>query len=889
MVNKKLYLSKIISCIIILSTIFTVFCFFEVKVNAADTANNERVVDFLNKLDIDAQTGEQGVTRLEFAAMIMKAVNQYNNNVNIDKSVFDDVEGVAVSYVNQAVSMGYFVVPEDKKFRPYDNITYQEASAVCVRVLGYESFKASNRGMSAYIDIATRLKLLRDVNIGDFTVDSVNRIVYNMLHSDVARIEYSNGSVLSTKIGDTSLLEEVYGIRMYRGVVRSINGVSIVGCNAVNSDRIMVDGNVYAINEKYDTHKYLGNNADYYITNMDGEDTLFAIYENPNSNTIVINGNKIKSVASDLSQITYYNMNNSLKTVSLIRNFTGVYNNSNKFSISKADFEGSGTFITLKDNDGDGNYDIVYIEKPEYYQVASVSITYERIDFKDSNEPLQLSKVTDASQLCVILEDGREVDYLSIVKGSCVEVLLSRTESGAIDYSKSIKILILENKVSGRITNIADGGDDNTITINEQEYGYISDIRDKLSVGKTADFYIGSCGKIVIVSQGYMSDDMYGYLVKSYSESDGRTYLKIFTQNNKMKVFSTGDKVSFTGYKDGGYVENKSISSQELINYASSSQLVCFSADDDDVLKKIVLAYDYSNDSTYNGYDTDRFSLEYHSLNGRIFNVVASEDYFYNSDSIIFNIPADGNTKDYFVESYSYYAEQNNVEVMLYDANEKWVVSVGVVITSDSAAQEPDDETLGEENIAVISEVYSMLNDDDEVIRAYKAYRCGQEVELIPNKETLSDKIISVPNQGEKSKILFSELEPGDVIQFWKNSAGKVSQINVLFRFNKSNLQPKYYNIWPHEGHISVLITDFGKVTKYSQGSYFMLENTDKKYNFGDTRQKTYIYEFNVNTGAVNVLDELGFLNDETSENPDYVFTKRRRTSLRDVVIYRNN
>lgn len=886
MISPKEYIGRITAGIVAFVILVLVLCLPECRVNAK-YASEERIADFLGKLEIGAYSGK-GVTRVDFASMIMKAVDAYENNNVVEESVFLDVEGIPVSFVNPAVSMGYFKVPDDRKFRPYDYVTYEEAVAVCVRVLGYENMAVQKGVMAEYIVFAQRLDILSGVSASDFHADSVNRLVYNMLHGMCAKKTYTASDLSHIEIGTVSLLEEIYGIRFLSGSVTSINGLARVGTDAVNAQKIMIDGNSYVTLDTYDTEKFLGIYVDYYVTEMNGREILFAMYACTEQTSIRLYGSDIVKAAEDVSSLTYYNGKSS-KTAKLAKDITVIYNNENRFAVTANDFLGEDVTVILTDADKDGVYDHAMIKKPEYHKVLTVNADYMRLDFEDGSNPLLLGEISDEDQLMIVSQNGSKAELADIKNGSYIEVLLSKTASGEIDYEKAITITLLENKITGKAEAIT--STDNRIVIDGTEYPYISDISDEIQLGEIADFYIGTSGTIVAVGENSYDSTMYGYWVAAAKEGglSGEIKVKLFTQNNQMKQFKTDKKVKFSGYINGVYEDNRAVQAEELLKYVAKPQLVRFYADENDVLKQVHVAYDHSGEPSYEGYDPDRFSLEYHSKNGRFFNVVVNEDYFYDASSVIFSIPEDGKDEDYHADKYSYYAEERNVELMAYDSNDKWAIAAGVMISSDSAAAEPENDVIADEYVVLISKKISVLDEDGMPITAYTGYCRGAEIKLIPYRETLSDKTISVPAQGEKSEIFFNELNPGDVLQCWKNSDGKVRQMNVLHRFDAKNPKPAYYSLEPGSGYLSVCITEFGAVTKSRPDSYFRLESTDKRYNLADLRYPCYIYEFDVNTGRVTVLKSLGFFDDVSSENPDYVFAKTRRTSLRDVVIYRSN
>lgn len=877
---------KVFSLMLVFAIIFSGMVLPATGVRA-DEAYDARVTDFLQRLDITPAQATEAVTRYDFAVMVMQSVNAYRNNTAVGDSAFRDVEGIAVSVINPAVELGYFKVPDDRMFRPYDAVTYAEAAAVAVRVLEYEYQIKDTADVGKYLNIAQSQGVLKGVSAQPFTGKEVNRLIYNMLHAKCATTDYyfQSGTHSNDKI---VLMEKIFGIVSYSGTVSAINGLAATGSESTNRKYVVIDGKAYKTEDEYSSADFLGSYVNYYVTEDDGEDVLFAMYHRYDIGRIVIEGDDLKSVTDDLSSLTY-SANQVNKTVKLASDATILYNHSEKFSASKKDFLQEDATITLVDGDNDNVYDTVSIENPAYYQAAAVSETENRIDDKDGKEPIILSNAHDSNQVSICFEDRTPANFSSISADSRLEVLYSTAEDGTIDYSKAIEITILQKKAEGAIQSISTA--DKTVRIDGTDYEYVSGIASKLKVGRNMLVYFNTKGKLAFAQSVSGSEKLYGYLVRAYEKEpfSAEVAFKIFTQDGEMKNFEASSKLTYSGYIDGNYVKDKSIEAIDLLKYASDGQLVKFKADDQGILKNIEFAYDHSSDNNYEGYDDDAFSLEYQSNRGKLFNLVASPNYFYDNDSIIFGIPDSGKDSDYVAERYSYFTETNNIPVKVYDTNEKMIAAVGVATLSDSVMQELTDEEAGDEYIALISDKFEMYDEkEDEIVSAFKAYSKGKEVTLVANNEELCDKNIDVPNQGEKSKIYFNELNPGDIIQYRTNQNGQVSLLNVLSRFDKDKMDAKYFVSNPSEDYLSYMILECGKVTKYKAGGYFTLENDpSRKYSLSDKRMPIYLYLYNLSTGTVEVLPSMSYLREATEANPDYVFVKTRRTSVRDVVIYR--
>lgn len=841
--------------------------------------------DILSRLSVTPAEANAKVSRYDFAVMIMKAVNKYDDSTAIDESVFSDADGIAVSVLNAAAEYGYFKVPEDGKFRPYDSVTCAEAAAVAVRVLGFEYKIKNGANLMQYTDVARSCGVLKGVNAEDFRGSAVNRLIFNMLTADCADSVYlQNGTEVKTE--KRSLLETVFGISRRRGTVTAVSGTAVLGNDSHDMNVTVIGGNEYISSEAYSAEEYLGADVDYYVTEMDGADRLFAMYRRTDGGITVVNGGDITYLAPDFSSLRYYDGGRS-KTVYIDPEATIIYNNSKRFAVTYDEIAKENVTVTLTDGNNDDFADTVSVDCPKYYKVASVSGDDMRIDDEDGEESVTLGSFRE-SLVTVRFEDGSAAETGDIKKDCVLEVFCTEADDGTTDYSAAARFVILRNSVSGKIESIDTS--DNTVTINGAVYRYLPEISGMIKTGNTVTAYIGTNGRLVYAEKNADDTKVYGYLVKAAGKNriSSTIEMKIFTQNGEMLVAETGNRVKFTGYINGKYTQDSTVNADELTSLASAGQLIRYSLDGEGKIKSVELAYDHSAETGYVGYDEDRFSLEYHNSRGRLFNVVASENYFYDSKSIIFGIPENGDDEDYTAENYSYYAETDNIDISLYDAGKNCSVAVGVAYVSDSSMPELSYEEEGDTYAALIASKYYTRNSDGDMVTAFKAYCRGSEVRLTANNDKTADNNVAVPTQGEKKKILFDELNPGDVIQYKTNSKGEVNLVNVLNRYDADNPTERQYYNSGSEGYLSTMITAFAAAEACRPGGYFTLENDlSRRYSFADTRAKSYIYLYDVRKQTVEVLDSLPYLNTTQSGNPDYVFVKTRRTSVRDMVIYR--
>lgn len=884
-------LMKRIVSVILTILMITAICSAAFGFDKASTVENE-AFDLLSKLDIGVSEQDGKITRNEFLILIMQMTGLYDYHTDVTECVFSDVAGTMSGLVNAAIKIGYITVPENRLFRGEDYITVQEAAAMCIRALGYELGNDKKGDMGAYMSLAYKLDLLNNVYVNNFSNDDVNQMLFNMLHAGCMDVQV-NGEYEITDSETNSFLEIHYGIKYVTGYVTAIGDVSLTGKDIALKNQIKIDDTQY-IYEKKLGYEYLNSKVNAYVTSENGDNKIFALYMKKQIKEEIIASNDIQSVNDTVTTITY-RKNNKQTKITLTNDCTFIYNNEKLFGIKKSQLLKDATSLKFYDGNSDGKYELAVIEEYKYYEVASKTLKNERIDDKNGLPSLYLNTEDDEEKHCIYSANGNKVTFDSINIGNYLEVMYTEKEDGTPDDKKAIEIRILTNKKSGVLSSI--DMESNILALdNGDEYTYIENIEKDLVLRRAYDFIIGSNGKIAIAKVNSEKNNVgkYGYLVDAATvrSINKKIQVELFTQDNEMVILETKeDKVYYCGEYGGKYYDNRSLKSDEFMSLFANEQLVKYQTDENGNLKKIWKYTDYSTDSTYDGFDENRFSREFATNTGRIFGIAASENYFYNDSTIMFAIPESKNEDEYMVGSYLVAGELRPANIELYDSNSDFTVKAGVVhVTSTGTGGGMSVSIMGDGFPTLITKKIYVIDEDGNETPAYKGYRGGSEITIKPLNETVRDRNVSVPEQGEKSTIYFTELNPGDVIMYETDAKGRVNVLEVLYRFKTNNLDSKCYNASPGDEYNSELITYFGKASKYKAGSYFMTEySDDRKFNFGDKRRPTHIYEFDVNTHEVTVLDNIGYLNCTEHADPDYLFVKCRRTTTRDVVIYRKN
>lgn len=201
------------------------------------------------------------VTRAEFTKIAI-AASDYRNAVAAGMTVspFYDVSYShwAAPYIQLAVSNKLVNGYEDSTFRPENNVTYEEAVTIFLKLLGYTNDDFGSSWPYGQVGLANNLKLTQGVgkNIGDvLTRSDVMNLVYNLLNTK--------------KKGSSEKYISVFDCEI-------IENVTLIATTwqdpSINGGKIYTSSGTYDIDANFDT-SHVGEKGDIVLKNK--EDLLY--------------------------------------------------------------------------------------------------------------------------------------------------------------------------------------------------------------------------------------------------------------------------------------------------------------------------------------------------------------------------------------------------------------------------------------------------------------------------------------------------------------------------------------------------------------------------------------------------------------------------------------
>lgn len=596
-------MKRILSCItaVLIALTSMYLPIYAVEKNDASELNGDQkeAMTLFTALDI-AEDGAENVTltREDFAFYLAKLLN-VDVYKTAEKRYFKDLSMTSYGTysVNALTDMNVISRNDEGEFRPDDAITLEEASKMLCAVTGYTVYAEAHGGYpTGYLQTAKRNKFMADV--ADANALSLYEALEMMYKA--ARIEMYEVVSISAKDNTTeykagsgnTLLSLYHNVYFKEGTVNGAYGASAVADITPEKGTVTIDDTRYLDEYGAATPDMLGEYVEYFYkwSKSDSMPKLIAV---------VVLSESVRFSTEDLisfdgERITYYeNDGEDKRTISLESPVT-VYNGSPVSEGIAAVYDNLNKgYISIKDMDDDGKYDMVMIDD---YATVVVSYTdekqqilYDKLDIK-SNVSL-----TEYDVVRIVNESGNEIGFSDISKGDVLSITKSKDKS-------VINIIRVRNTFNGTADVIKTEGE-LKVTIGDTEYeiddSYDELITDRINAGSKYYWSLDVMGDIVYVSD-YEADRMnYAYVIDAVSSDEvwaSDVKIKLATENKAVEIFTTADRVRVDGktYKED-----------------AAGVLKALKMTNEGKLKGLAIRYTLNSDGKISDIDTPYLNTEY--------------------------------------------------------------------------------------------------------------------------------------------------------------------------------------------------------------------------------------------------------------------------------------
>lgn len=782
-------MKKILALILCLSVVLTSFG----GIVFAQEETAEQVVfsdEFLADYDeakglLDMLFGEKVyqdglVTRGDFVVSLFKLLKL--DTMAVEDAFFKDVSkrDEQAPYIYTAVRLGW--VSKAQNFEPGRVITPNEALKILCCAMNY-GFIANNKGgyPGGYQYVANKLDLLDNLELKGTELDSKN--AYVLLFNAVTAPTLEQISFGDTEEYDStgkSLLYSSHDIYIVEGVVtrtlyNTITGSDIDGIG----DLIEIEGETYIGVDGCSSYDILGRSARAYVVdNPSGKDTVIYLHD--------VSQEKLEIKLIDLGDtktnaIEYWTNDGSKKRTAKLKNGCAYLLNGRKITsgIDKALTAGAGK-VVLTDNEGDGYYDVVSIERYSYISVKSYDPLSESL--RDENSADFTIDLSDAIVKLTNL-DGEAAEVIDIAAGNLYRVLQS--EDGfyiELTQIEGTEVIGYNNGVEG--ANVIIGRD----------YYIMSDYYKSISKSKIKDanqytFIVDN--DIVISATEETGTVVYGYALGTDWTGGMETGLemKVYTSSGKFEVYPVREKLMIDGEngKKNSDLHRLIGDKAQLIRYSVNSKNEVNMVDTVSTEEPKELGnYEDSNNTLTKFEALSKLNLRYYS------NPKTMGARYSIASSIIFQIPEDLSDEDeYAIMGAQNLTNNEPYTFEVYTINSSGDAEALIVYAKDDASIFlPHCDTAA----MVIKSVDRAMDDEgNEVYKIYgfkgntfttlylpidfkvtKAYGGGKVVNSVHPVLSSGDMIavaIDANNEIQSMKILFDARDGA----FMVNSGGAVS------------------------------------------------------------------------------------------------------------------
>ena len=836
-------------------------------------------VDVMTENEYGSFRPSENVTRAEFTEIIARINNAEDAEYSCD---FYDVPSF-YSYVGYAAGAGYMNGYTDGTFRPDNLITYREAAAVMVKMVGYDAVARANGGYpEGYFEQAVKLGIMDDLNI--MLDDNVTR-------AGLAVMLYNTGRVkVFTETGSrsyTTLLDERMDrlkLRLAKGIITGTDGVAIDGRELRGND-ILIDGYRYHSDMNAAANEYLGAEVEFFYN--EEENTVISM-RTLHHESLVVDAEDISS--ADLNNIRYYEneQQNKEKRAKLSGDARYIYNHR-----AMKPFDGSEALIdngmlTLVDTDRDGNYDLVIIDEYDSFVVDGVNYEDNIIYLKDRylNEKPYIkinedktgyeTYLVDSSDAAIAPTDIKTDDSISVYQsldGSYVKIIkINEYAEGVVSFINREDIRIGDETYKIAFSNNLPLVDSADITFGQSHKFYL-DINGKIFAVKDDNAGGNQYGIITdIVDDMEQKETIYVKIARgrTYRESidetvdeyDIRKHVLTFANTEYFKA-ELSDKVSVNG---------SGVKKEKISNYIRVGDAVDYKLKEDKIVTLTPLLA--------NGEKGAMRKLDYRT---KTFGGDVGGAFFFDKDTIFVIDPRNkSETRNFSIKLQ--HSHGDNLDITGYGVDEETKIAKMAVIATNKDFYEFSSVVTPNTRIGIIRKIIYELNDDGDPEYKLIMYSNGQEY----IRSCINDPALI--NKAEK-------LEVGDVIYCFANDGGGyLADLSVIFRSKNAQLfesvtsgegasqtEKVYGRLYGLKQHTlldtSLKATDIITVSVNGDGSDALEYFVPEEYN------KAAYYVYDTQKKAVSIFDDnINSVQNTDLETGDNVFVYKYGDNVKVVV-----
>lgn len=775
---KKLML--ILMCVLILP-VFS-------AVSAEETAEMKyplaaELVGSLDIMSADSTNFSETVTRAEFCGIVSKILPDGITGKNIDSRYgFKDVTEETEYYedINKLYSVGLTDGGGSRLFNPEENITYEQAIKIFVRLTGFDAPAEIKGGYpTGYMITAQERGITKNISAANGTAltrEQLAQLIANTLETDHMQISSVKGDSQTYDVSEESnLLYKKYGVKRLKGMLTAVGKTDMYGASGISSDKIKIDrfamrksDNVYFIKDD------IGKSMDYYAeTDENGSAEKLICF-------------KWQEDKYEQHSFDYETYEDFKKDYKIADDAKIIYNSSyyTTYNVLKNEIEQSDNTellypkrgsVLITDIDTDGYIDVIIVKNVQYayvgradYSVGKIMLEYgAQIDGKEYFE---------AEDNIHLFMNGKPATLENVGAGDLLEI--EKNMSG-----DTYNINICNESVSGIIYSISD----DTLNIDEKEYPvtekpmiYSADGAElgEFKLEQDGTFCFNSEGKIAFAKMSDSAGWQFGYLYKAaYVDEIGgsRIQCRLLTKSNEWLTVNANENTKIDGAKPKSLqdtYESWQKESGTIVNY-----MVRYKLGVNNILKEL----DTPNEVN-DGNDKNAMKKVQEISNHRVdwttgSNWEPTSVYKINNDTALLYLP--NNLEDDEMISFvqrSRIVSANYYDAVFYNPDDMLILKAAIISAPGGDAYAESD--FAQLYLMVNSVVPCLDSQGEQTVRLE-----GFEA----NSTSIAPKSYVINAEKYNGTNLYANLkgyenakaEPGSVLRFQLDSRGEISKIKI--------------------------------------------------------------------------------------------------------------
>lgn len=506
----KRILTIVLSCMLVFGT-FSAF--------AAQKDSTEESVETaiaLGLLSASARQNEAEISRGEFIAAVMKLCG---DPVATGGNPFSDAD-TKNEYYNAlcaAYEWGFVSGYGDGTVRPQSAITKEDAVRILTYCIGFREIVVT--GGFSVAKAAAEVKLCNydtarskdSLSLGDAA-----DLLIKAGNTYMIREAGIQGEEVSYSYSEDTVFSCYRDIYTAIGVVTGNSLTYLKSVGSLSEGRVQINNTVFFEGDS-NASALLGRKVKAYYEQKGMEDgTILYAYAFGGEELFVSAKDFAKTKAYSGGVLHYYNENGKAESENI--NLTSVYmiyNGRLNIEPAASDFETiTSGGVTLVDNNGDGDWDVMFVDSYRDCVVSSIDRTEQVIYFKYNEAPVKLDGDADVE---FVADDGSPMDLVELAEDDVLCVAESKDKS-------LLKVLFIQEVVEGTIESYSTGSE-SEIVIDGTSYrltnACATRMEKEIKGGVRVVAMLNASGDVAHLKLGDSLGNRLGYLIATDTAATG--------------------------------------------------------------------------------------------------------------------------------------------------------------------------------------------------------------------------------------------------------------------------------------------------------------------------------------------------------------------------------